>query len=187
MPIKWKEMVRQFVSEWLCGHMSIPLHPPLCHFPWAHALCSILLSLTKLQRLPSNPLLLDTAGPVTMAADSHSFSFPLHCKPLLSLLWHEKRTVRVCEMGIFCEITWAFGVKILTFSMCIIKPWCSTHPHKLKQHCSVSMEPLFLYKMTLTTVIPMSATSIPWLGCGCHVQTMMLLPMSNIGLLMPVQ
>lgn len=121
MPIKWKEMMHQFVNEWLCGQMSIPLLTRLCHFTWAHALCSILLSLTKLQRLPSNSLLLDTAGPVTMAADSHSFSFPLHCKPLLSLLWHEKRTVRVCEMGIFCEIMGAFCVKILTFSMCIMK------------------------------------------------------------------
>ncbi len=131
MPIKWKEIM-QSDSVVVCQ----PLYIFLCVIFHEH-MHYALLNLLKLQRLPSNPLLLDTAGPVAMAADSHSFSFPLHCKPFLSLLWHEKWTVRVCEMGIFCEIMWAFVAKILTFSMCIMKPCDAPHSHTNKSDTAV--------------------------------------------------
>ncbi len=131
MPIKWKGITQ---SDYVV--VCQPLDIFLCVIFHEH-MHYALFYLLKLQRLPSNPLLLDTAGSVAMAADSHSFSFHLHCKALLSLLWHEKWTVHVCEMGIFCEIMWAFVAKILTFSMCIMNPCDAPQSHKLKWDCSV--------------------------------------------------
>ncbi len=116
-------------AELLCGLYVNPWTYFLCvlfheHMPYA------LFYLLKLPAVPSNPLLLDTAGPVAMAADSHSFSFHLHCKalPLSSMTW---------KMNSFMCVKWGYSVKscghsfakILTFSMCIMKPCDAPHSH----------------------------------------------------------